>query len=57
MTTISLAHAVPRSEALRNSLVLLVFGIFLVGMTGFSHLENLHNAAHDTRHALSFPCH
>jgi cobalt transporter subunit CbtB len=28
-----------------------------VGFVGFSHLEAVHNAAHDTRHANAFPCH
>ncbi len=32
-------------------------GIFIVGFVGFSHLEVVHNAAHDTRHANAFPCH
>jgi len=34
-----------------------VFGIGLVLTTGFAHSSMIHNAAHDTRHALSFPCH
>ncbi|MCU0790340.1 MAG: CbtB-domain containing protein [Nitratireductor sp.] len=33
------------------------FGIFLVYFTAFSHSELLHNAAHDTRHAMAAPCH
>ena len=32
-------------------------GLFIVGFVGFSHLEVVHNAAHDTRHSLAFPCH
>jgi cobalt transporter subunit CbtB len=32
-------------------------GLFIVGFVGFSHLEVVHNAAHDTRHANAFPCH
>lgn len=35
----------------------LLAGFGLVYMTGFSHSSTLHNAAHDTRHAMSFPCH
>ncbi|WP_205547668.1 CbtB domain-containing protein, partial [Pseudomonas carnis] len=23
----------------------------------FSHIEAVHNAAHDTRHSAAFPCH
>ncbi len=34
-----------------------VLGLFIVGFVGFSHLDVVHNAAHDTRHSLAFPCH
>ncbi|WP_313606244.1 CbtB-domain containing protein [Rhizobium sp.] len=34
-----------------------LLGLFMVGFVGFSHLEVVHNAAHDTRHSLAFPCH
>jgi len=33
------------------------FGLCIVGVVGFSHIEILHNAAHDVRHANGFPCH
>lgn len=33
------------------------FGLMIVGFVGFSHLEVVHNAAHDTRHTNAFPCH
>ncbi len=46
-----------RSETLRAALVALVLGLSLVFLTGFSHVEAVHNAAHDGRHGLSFPCH
>jgi cobalt transporter subunit CbtB len=32
-------------------------GLFLIYGVGFAHPETIHNAAHDTRHAASFPCH
>jgi cobalt transporter subunit CbtB len=32
-------------------------GLFIVGGVGFSHIEAVHNAAHDYRHSMSFPCH
>ena len=35
----------------------LLFGLGLVFLTGFAHSETVHNAAHDARHALAFPCH
>jgi len=34
-----------------------LLGTFLLLGVGFLHSETLHNAAHDTRHAFSFPCH
>lgn len=37
--------------------IALVFGLALIFTTGFAQSNVLHNAAHDTRHALSFPCH
>ena len=35
----------------------LVFGLGLVFLTGFANSAAVHNAAHDTRHAMAFPCH
>lgn len=32
-------------------------GAFVVFGVGFAHSNVLHNAAHDSRHALGFPCH
>jgi len=32
-------------------------GLFIVGMVGFSHIDVVHNAAHDVRHSNAFPCH
>jgi len=33
------------------------FGVFILFMVGFSPMPEAHNAAHDTRHSLAFPCH
>jgi len=49
-TTTAAERAVPAALAL-------LFGVFLLFGTGFAHPEAVHNAAHDTRHAFSFPCH
>src|SRR3546814_12875532 len=35
----------------------LLFGLGLVFLTGFAPAQAVHNAAHDTRHAMAFPCH
>ncbi|MGZ9116484.1 MAG: CbtB domain-containing protein, partial [Methylocystis sp.] len=37
--------------------VALTLGFGLVWLAGFAYPESVHDAAHDTRHALSFPCH
>ena len=34
-----------------------ILGAGLVYFAGFSHIEAVHNAAHDTRHSAAFPCH
>jgi cobalt transporter subunit CbtB len=32
-------------------------GIFFIWGVGFSQIDAVHNAAHDTRHSNGFPCH
>lgn len=32
-------------------------GLVIIGTVGFSHMEVLHNAGHDYRHSMAFPCH
>lgn len=34
-----------------------LLGVFVIGFVGFSHMEALHNAGHDYRHSMAFPCH
>ena len=34
-----------------------VLGLAIVWIVGFSHVEAAHNAAHDYRHSMAFPCH
>jgi cobalt transporter subunit CbtB len=46
-----------RSDALIAAAMAAVLGAFLIWGVGFSHIGVLHNAAHDTRHSISFPCH
>jgi cobalt transporter subunit CbtB len=40
-----------------QAVIAVCLGLFIVGFVGFSHLQVVHNAAHDTRHANAFPCH
>ena len=42
-----------RHAARRRALL----GLFVVGFVGFSHAEIVHNAGHDYRHSMAFPCH
>lgn len=50
------AHAAT-SSAVLPALAAILLGLFVVGTVGFSHIDVLHNAAHDVRHANGFPCH
>jgi cobalt transporter subunit CbtB len=51
------AVAPSRTEALKAAMIAFSLGFALVYLAGFAYPETAHNAAHDTRHALSFPCH
>jgi cobalt transporter subunit CbtB len=44
-------------QRLVAGLVALVLGFAVLGTVGFAGSAEIHNAAHDTRHALGFPCH
>jgi cobalt transporter subunit CbtB len=44
-------------ERLLGGLSVCLFGAVLIFGVGLSHSDRLHNAAHDTRHAIGFPCH
>lgn len=50
------AAARPVSVAAQAALAI-VLGALIVGIAGFSPLQAIHNAAHDTRHSNAFPCH
>jgi cobalt transporter subunit CbtB len=45
------------SQRVAAGLVCIFIGATLVFTVGLSHLTAAHNAAHDTRHGLGFPCH
>jgi len=49
-------HSISNSKRMVAAATL-CFGLGVVFLTGFSHTDAVHNAAHDTRHALAFPCH
>ena len=45
------------SQRLTAGVLALFLGLVLVGGVGFASDMAIHNGAHDTRHALGFPCH
>jgi cobalt transporter subunit CbtB len=50
-----------RSHSVSQRLVIgvtsLFFGMVLIYGVGLAQDARLHNAAHDTRHSIGFPCH
>jgi cobalt transporter subunit CbtB len=45
------------SQRLLAGAIALFLGLVLIGGVGFAGDMNIHNGAHDTRHAMGFPCH
>ncbi len=46
-----------RSDTLAAAVFAALLGAFVIWAVGFSHIDIAHNAAHDTRHSVGFPCH
>lgn len=46
-----------RIETVVAAAMAALLGAFLIWGVGFSHSAVLHDAAHDTRHSIGFPCH
>jgi cobalt transporter subunit CbtB len=46
-----------RLAALWPALAAIVLGFAILYVVGFAGAQTIHNAAHDTRHSLNFPCH
>jgi cobalt transporter subunit CbtB len=42
---------------LTQALMAMALSLIIVGFVGFSHIDVVHNAAHDVRHSNAFPCH
>ncbi|GLK62760.1 CbtB-domain containing protein [Paracoccus kondratievae] len=54
MTTSSAAGA---RSVLLPAIAAFAIGFGLIFVSGLVQAETLHDAAHDTRHAVGFPCH
>ncbi len=46
-----------RTTVAKAALLALVLGTGILLTAGFASPDLLHNAAHDSRHSLAFPCH
>jgi cobalt transporter subunit CbtB len=51
------SETLARSDSLGAALFAALLGAFVIWVVGFSHIDVAHNAAHDTRHSVGFPCH
>jgi cobalt transporter subunit CbtB len=55
---ISQSESVPLAAGrLASCAAAFALGLALIFLVGFAQPSVLHNAAHDSRHALAFPCH
>lgn len=57
MTTDRISTPLSLSQRVAAGISAMVFGGFLIFGVGLAQADNLHNAAHDTRHSIGFPCH
>jgi len=45
------------SSSVAQRLVAAAIGAFIIGVVGFAQMSVAHNAGHDYRHSMAFPCH
>ena len=57
MKTDRISTSLSLSQRVAAGISAMVFGGFLIFGVGLAQADNLHNAAHDTRHSIGFPCH
>lgn len=46
-----------KTETIASAMIATLFGAFLLYGVGFSPAQAAHDAAHDSRHAMAYPCH
>jgi cobalt transporter subunit CbtB len=56
-TSSSPAAAKTTTSLVLPRVIAAAIGVFIVGMVGFSQMSVAHNAGHDYRHSMAFPCH
>ena len=55
--TKTLSASTSVSQRFAASAICLLLGVSMVFLVGLSPMSAAHNAAHDTRHSIGFPCH
>jgi cobalt transporter subunit CbtB len=55
--TRSVSLPAAQQEAVRYGVLALLLGTIFIGVAGFAPIQAIHDAAHNTRHSISFPCH
>ena len=55
--TASAALSDQRRLSIASAVFVMLVGLFLLWGAAFASPATVHNAAHDSRHALGFPCH
>jgi cobalt transporter subunit CbtB len=53
----SSTQSISVSQRMTTGTICLFLGASLVFLVGMSPMSAAHNAAHDTRHSIGFPCH
>ena len=56
-TSAATSAVTTRAQTVVAGAVALLFGMFVLYGVGFAQPEAIHNAAHDSRHSFTFPCH
>jgi cobalt transporter subunit CbtB len=56
-TTNTMTAKLSVSQRMIAGLFCTFIGLSTVFLSGFSDISAAHNAAHDTRHSIGFPCH
>lgn len=51
------AAAASGASIVTQRVIAAAIGAFVIGMVGFSQMSVAHNAGHDYRHSMAFPCH
>jgi cobalt transporter subunit CbtB len=56
-TSVQASASIAREGAVRAALAAGLLGLAILFVVGFAAPAAIHNAAHDSRHAIAFPCH